>query len=55
MSNNPISSNIVDSFYVYTTDMSDYFSVLIVNIKYKYIFVTISDDRAIVISLFINE
>jgi len=51
MSNTPIESNIVGTFYVSTTDISDLFFVKLKYIKNKCIFVTIPNDRAVVISL----
>jgi len=54
--NSIIESNIVGSFYVSTTDISDLFFIKLNYIKNKWFFVTIPNDRAIVISLLhINE
>jgi len=46
-----IESNIVGSFYVSTTDISDIFFIKLNCIKNKCFFVTIPNDRAVVISL----
>lgn len=51
MSNTPIESNIVGSFYVSTIDTSDLFFIELEYIKNKCFFVTIPNEKAVVISL----